>query len=237
MPGLSCDVPFSLLHWASQAEDGGGEAYQGHSVLQLKWSFHAQFCSGVGWILLVCWWPPLHPQDTTVPLSLLIVHWPLLSSSSLACRKIVFVSISTKTPIRFLSVLSVPEHLGTEGRVCAESRDIKNSITLDGINYTSWFRYPCSPGWHWSLWQNSSTPGEFSHCLPFSHLSSGIRAIHLTGMCLAWSPSFLHCRGSYNEGKSREWLRCVLVPENRGSHWFRTQRTTRGSVAKNNILK
>ena len=28
-------------------------------------------------------------------------------------------------------MLSVPEHLGTEGRVCAESRDIKNSITLD----------------------------------------------------------------------------------------------------------
>lgn len=28
-------------------------------------------------------------------------------------------------------MLSVPEHLGTEGCVCAESRDIKNSITLD----------------------------------------------------------------------------------------------------------
>ena len=35
----------------------------------------------------------------------------------------------------------------------------------------------------------------------------------------------------------REWLVCVSVPENQEAIDSRTQRTTRDSVAKNNILK
>ena len=136
-------------------------------------------------------------------------------------------------------MLSDPEHLGTEGRVCAESRDIKNSITLD-LESTTLLNSDtlCS--------QADIDPSDRILLLLVSFLT-----VFLS------SPSFLRASGSpfhrYVSGlvlppsctagvpilraNQREWLVCVSVPENQEAIDSRTQRTTRDSVAKNNILK
>ena len=136
-------------------------------------------------------------------------------------------------------MLSDPEHLGTEGRVCAESRDIKNSITLD-LESTTLLNSDtlCS--------QADIDPSDRILLLLVSFLT-----VFLS------SPSFLRASGSpfhrYVSGlvltpscpagvpimraNQREWLVCLSVPENQEAIDSRTQRTTRDSVAKNNILK
>lgn len=136
-------------------------------------------------------------------------------------------------------MLSVPEHLGTEGRVCAESRDIKNSITLD-LESTTLLDSdtPCS--------QADIDPSDRILLLLVSFLTvflsspsflrdSGnpshryVSGLVLSPSCTAGVPTM--------RANQREWLGCVLVPENQEAIDSRTQRTTRGSVAKNNILK
>ena len=136
-------------------------------------------------------------------------------------------------------MLSDPEHLGTEGRVCAESRDIKNSITLD-LESTTLLNSDtlCSqadidPSDRILLLLVSfltvflSSPSFLrASCSPFHRYVSGLV---LPPSCTAGVPIM--------RANQREWLVCVSVPENQEAIDSRTQRTTRDSVAKNNILK
>ena len=136
-------------------------------------------------------------------------------------------------------MLSDPEHLGTEGRVCAESRDIKNSITLD-LESTTLLNSDtlCS--------QADIDPSDrillllVSFLTVFLSSSSFLRASgspfhrYVSGLVL---PPSCTAGVPIMRANQREWLVCVSVPENQEAIDSRTQRTTRDSVAKNNILK
>ena len=95
-------------------------------------------------------------------------------------------------------------------------------------------------GSHLSLWQNSSTPGEFSQSFLTVSLSSPslFRASgspsHRSVPGLVLQPS---CTGGVpiRRANQREWLGCSSVLENQEAIDPRTQRTSRDNVAKCNI--
>lgn len=227
--------PPHYSHQTSQAEDGGGGGLSGLQCPAAK--IRASMCNsalvlgGFFWFAGDLHFIPRIPQ----------CHCPFLwtfglyfhSSSSLACRKIFFATISTKVfPMHVLSLCILPQNTQ------ALKGLYKNSITLDLESTTLLYSYTsCS--------QADIDPLDrillltvFLSSPSFLRASSNPSHRYVPGLVL---PPSCTAGVPIMRANQREQLGYVSVPENQVAIDPRTQRTTRGSVPKtiylNNTLK